>query len=54
MRHLEDKRTCPRCGESLHAHGYLMSRSSENVVLSPRAIAWIVTAVMALLVVVNG
>ena len=54
MRHLEDKRTCPHCGEPLDEHGYLMSRSSEHLVLSPRTIAWIVAAVLALLLVANG
>jgi ribosomal protein L34E len=51
MRHLEDKRRCPHCGGELHRISYLMERSAEANVLSARAIAWILVALMSFVVI---
>lgn len=33
LKHLEDKRSCPRCGHEYHEQPYLMARSAEENVL---------------------
>ncbi len=50
-RNFEDKRRCPHCGGELHRVGYLMERAAEVNVLSMRAIAWILVAVLVVIVI---
>jgi hypothetical protein len=50
LRHIEDKRACPHCGRKLHRQRYMMSRDSENIVLSPQVIVLIVCFLAALTV----
>lgn len=50
LKHIEDKRSCPHCGRKLHRERYMMSRDSENIVLSPQVIAVIVCFLAALTV----
>lgn len=54
MRHLEDKRRCPHCGGNLHHVRYLMERSAEANVLSARTIAWILVAVLSVVILSTG
>jgi len=51
MRHFEDKRRCPHCGGDLHRISYLMERSAEANVLSGRTIAWILVAVLSIVLI---
>lgn len=50
MRHLEDKKLCPHCGGKLYEHPYLMSRNATENVLSWNAIAWMLVAVLVVVV----
>jgi hypothetical protein len=53
-RNFEDKRRCPHCGGELHRVRYLMERSAEVNVLSSRAIAWVLVAVLVVIVISLG
>jgi hypothetical protein len=53
-RDFEDKRRCPHCGGELHRVRYLMERSAEVNVLSSRAIAWVLVAVLVVIVISLG
>ena len=48
MNSFENKRRCPHCLKPLHEESYLMSREAPENVLSLTQIAWIVCAVVVL------
>jgi hypothetical protein len=54
VKHLEDKHCCPHCGEPLYKQPYIMARSAKENVLSLGTIAWIVSAILVLLLIVNA
>lgn len=51
MNHLNDRRRCPHCRRDMNERPYVMARRAPENVLSNTAIAWIVVAVLLLLVV---
>jgi predicted nucleic acid-binding Zn ribbon protein len=53
MKHLDDHRRCPRCGEDINQRGYTMSRNSDENVFSTRQVAWLLVFVLALLIIIH-
>lgn len=53
MKYLDDKHCCPHCLKPLNQQPYLMSRRATEDVLTPTQIAWIVSAILVLVLLVQ-
>lgn len=53
MKHLDDRRSCPHCGEPTNEQPYLMSRRASEDVMDLRVAFWVVALALLLTILVR-